>query len=374
MLRVIRMTARGTACALALSLGAAGAAFAQNEGTTERGGPEVPVTRVGTRGAAFLGIPIGARANALAGAGSVVTQGIEGLFYNPAAAAEIESLSAGLHYMEVYRGTGIEQFFVGAAFPLLGGTFGVTVNSLTSGDIPRTTETTPSGENVGVGPVFDWTSNAVALHYGRRITDRLIMGAAFKYITEGIQGARAEWPAADVGLRFVTGLYGTTIGGSILNIGGESRMRGNLITANVTAAQEVFETERQVAGELQTHAAALPTAFQFGVAVDLTGAPHALFSTDPRHRASVLLELRDAMDTDMQPTLAVEYGFNEFAFVRVGNRWFNENFANREFMDGFSYGLGLRVPAFGRQFELDYGYARLGVLNDRHVVSFQFNW
>lgn len=358
--------------ALALSLGAAAPAAAQNFGTGERAAPERPITRVDTRGASFLDIPVGGRANALAGAGSVVTDGIDALYWNPAAAGSVTSLTAGLSYSEVFSGTGIEHYYVGMLLPLAGFTVGVTVNSLTSGEIPRTSETTPSGESTGVGPTFDFTATAIGMHLGRQITDRLVVGGAVKYIGEGIQGARASWVGADLGIRFETGLYGTRIGGSILNIGGASRMRGNLVTANISVAQEVFAVERGLAVDLSTHLASLPTAFQFGVAMDLAGAPQALLGSDPRHKATVMFDLRDGTNTPMQPLIAVEYGFNDFAFIRAGKRWENDDFANHETAHGLSGGLGLRLNALGRTFEIDYGYMNLGILNERHVFSFQF--
>lgn len=362
----------GIAAAIALSLGCTTTALAQNFGSGELTAPQDPVTRAGTRGAAFLEIPVGGRSTGLAGAGTVIAEGIEALYWNPAAAASVRSIMAGISYSEVFRGSGIEHYYVGMLLPLGNFTFGVTVNSLSSGDIPRTTETTPSGDNVGVGGFFDWTASAVGLQVGRQITDRLVVGAAVKYISEGIQGARASWVGADLGLRFQTGLYGTTIGGSILNVGGASRMRGNLVTANVAVAREVFAVERPIAVDLETHAATLPTAFQFGIGMDLSGAPQALFGTDPRHRATLLFDVRDANNTAMQPLVALEYAFNDFAFVRAGKRWDNEDRARHEFSHGLSGGLGVRFNALGRRFDLDYGYMNLGVLNERHVFSFQF--
>jgi hypothetical protein len=363
---------RGFAASLALCLGAAGAVEAQNQGQTERLPPEQGVTRVGTRGANFLEIPVGARATALGGAGAVIIDGVHGLHWNPAAAGEIESLTGAFTYMEAYSGTGINHVHLGVALPLLGGAVGVTVNSLNSGEIARTHETRPSGEDVTVGGSFEWTASAIALHYGRRITDRLVVGGAIKHIGEGMTAARADWIGADVGVRFVTGLFGTTVGGSIVNIGGASRMSGNMITTQVVRTQEVFPVERNIETVLNTHGASLTTAFQFGVMMDLLGGPQALFTADPRHRAALLFDLRDATDAAMQPVVAMEYGFNEFAFVRFGKHFANEEFANHDFSRGLSAGAGLRVDAFGRRIDLDYGYMNLGVLNDRHVFSFQF--
>jgi hypothetical protein len=122
-------------------------------------------------------------------------------------------------YAEIFEDSDIEHLFAAALIPFAGGMLGLSVNTLTSGDIPRTVETTPSSENVGIGSVFSWTSTAAGFTYAQLITDRLGFGLTGKWVNEGIDGAEANWFAIDLGVKFNTGLYGTTSGGGDQHLG-----------------------------------------------------------------------------------------------------------------------------------------------------------
>lgn len=366
------MMFRCAAVALGLLLFAGGEAVAQNEGQIEIIGPDEPVTRVATRGANFLEIEIGARANALSGAGTVVSEGVHALYWNPAGVAGIESFSVGGSYQELYEDTGIEQFYLGAALPILGGVLGVNVNSLSSGDIPRTTESTPSGALVGLGPTFDWNATAIGTYYARRITDRLQLGGGFKFISEGIERATADYFAVDLGAKFSTGIYGTTLAASVGNLGPSGEFSGSLIESTISETnQDVFETGRELEFQFDTRSAELPTYFRIGFATDLSGGANALVSTNPDHRVTTYLDFFDSVDTDIQPTVALEYAFRDIVFLRGGKRWYNETFADRDFADGLSGGFGVRLPLLGRSASFDYAYTSLGALENKQIFSFE---
>jgi hypothetical protein len=373
MWRQFRAVALSGTVVLAL-FGTGGSLRAQEEGETIQPRPDIPTTRVGTRGASFLEIPVGARASALAGAGTVVSEGVHALYWNVAGTAELESFAFGVSYADLYGASGIKQTFIAATLPLLGGNVGVSLNQLTSGDIPRTREEIPSGEDPTIGNVFDWTSSAAGLHYARMITDRLAVGATGKFIQEGIDDAKASWFAADVGLKFRTGLMATTVAAAVVNLGGRARMEGALAEEHVAASVEYFETDREIAIKKQTTDVSLPTLFRFGIQTDVTGTPEALLSGDPKHRVLALVDILDATDTDIEMTVAMEYSFNELFFARAGKRWFNEEFADRDFADGLSWGLGVRIPAFGRGLAFDYAYTDQGNLDNTQVFSFEFGF
>ncbi len=374
MWRHSRVLAVSGAFALGLLLVSGGQLRAQEEGETILPDPDNPNTRVGTRGATFLAIGVGARANALAGAGTVLTEGVHALYWNVAAAASTEGFNFGFSYADLYGGSGIEHFYVAGMLPILGGVFGVSVNQLTSGDIPRTTAERPSGDDPTVGSTFDWSSSAVGGHYARLITDRLALGATVKFIQEGIDNARADWVALDVGVKFATGLLGTTVAATVANLGGRAQMRGSLIEEIAESGLEVFETDRDITVELQTNDIELPTVFRFGIRTDLTGTPEALLSTQPEHKVVALGEFRDAVDTDIETVIAFEYSYRDLFFVRGGKRWFNESFAQRDFDDGLSGGLGILIPALGRRLALDYAYTSLGQLDNTQIFSVEFGF
>lgn len=375
MLRKLLGIFPGVAAFLLLMLVGGGELWAQNEGDQELADPDQPVTRVANRGGTFLALGVGARANALSGAATAISDGVDALYWNPANVALEEAWAIAFSYAEIFENSDIEHFYAGVLVPFAGGTLGASLISLSSGDIPRTVETTPSTQNVGVGSTFDWGSSAMGITYARMITDRLGVGGTLKWVNEGIDNAEANWVAGDIGVTFETGLYGTTIAAAATNISGKARMEGSLIQQNRTAAAEVFETGRTIGVNLDTEELALPTSFSFGLQVDLAGTPEALLTPDPRHNLAALADFRDATDTDIQTMLALEYSYNEILFVRGGKKWFNENLSEREFSDGLSAGFGVKLPVLGRHFSFDYGYTWLVEGLDRiQVFSFEYGF
>ncbi len=349
-----------------------GALQAQREGDELLPLPDEPNTRVGTRGANFLSIGVGARAQGLGGAGTVMSEGVSALYWNTASIALLEGFSAGVSYADLYANSGISHIFAGGTLPFLNGAIGVSFIALTSGDIPRTSEEIVSGDDPVRGPLFDWTSRSVGLHYAARVTDRLAVGGALKFISEGIEGAKANWVGGDLSVHFETGLWGTTLAGSLLHVGSEANFEGDLVEQNVTAADELFPTQRPIRVARKTQDLQLPTVFRFAVRTDLTGTPEALLSPDPRHRVAVVVELADAVDTDVQPIVGAEYSYRELVFLRAGKRWFNENRSDWGASDGLSVGGGLRVPFAGRHLAFDYAFTDMGILEHVQVFSFEF--
>ena len=188
----------------------------------------------------------------------------------------------------------------------------------------------------------------------------MALGGTGKWVNEGIDGAEANWFAVDVGVKFSTGLWGTTLAAAATNISGTAKMSGALVEQRRTANSETFpETQRTIDFDLTTSDLRLPTNFAFGVQVDLTGTPEAIIAPDPRHRLAGLLDIADATDTDVQAKIALEYSYNGLLWIRGGKRWFNEEGSGREFSDGLSGGFGLRVPFLGKQLAIDYAYTKL---------------
>lgn len=357
---------------VALALPGVGSAQSQGEGLPAL--PGEPNTRVGTRGANFLEIGVGARALALAGAGATLQPGVFGMYWNPAGIGHLESFGAGFSYSSLYGDLGIDYFFIGGAIPFLGGMVGTAFASLSSGEMTRTTEQFPDGGDPQFGSVFDWTSSYAGAYYGRRITDRLVLGGGLKFITEGTDGASAQYVAFDGGVTFVTGLYGLRLGAAVANVGSESRFSGRDIDRIIEDAEQIFgSTRRDLQINLDTRQASLPTLFRFSVLLDLTGTPEALVQA-PGHGLNVALDFTDANDTDLETAMGAEYNYRELVFVRVGKRFFNEDRTEgfRGFAHGLSFGGGLGLSAAGRKLSVDYAYVDMGELDNVQVISVEF--
>src|SRR5215212_6391856 len=172
-----RSIVRGVMAALAAGALPAAAQDTPEGGRQEQPDPRRPPTRQGTRGANFLQIGIGARANAMSGAAVSFIDGPVAMYWNPAGLAATEYLSVAATRQSLYTDLDISQSYAGLALPALGGVLGVSFNSLNSGALYRTTDSLPGGNDPISGAEFTWGSMAIGLSYARRLTDRLDLGA-----------------------------------------------------------------------------------------------------------------------------------------------------------------------------------------------------
>lgn len=380
--------------AMALFLGVQ-AGMAQNTGTGNVADPDNPNTRVGTRGANFLQIGIGARAQAMAGAGATLQSGTFAMYWNPAALGDISSFTVGFSYSALYSDLDIDYFYFGGALNFLGGVLGANFANLNSGDIQRTTEEFPDGGDPIFGSVFDWNSTFFGGYYARPITDRLMVGAGIKFIQEGITDAKAEWVAFDAGVTFRTGLLGIELGATAQNLGGESSFGGAATLRNLDSDDQIFgQVGRDLEAEFNTQDLSLPTLFRFTVLVDVVGSAESWVQTPTQdHGLDIALDLTDAVDTDIQAAVGLEYNFRQIAFLRGGKRWLNEDQRTgdierqlgldvddpaffrqddfRDFWDGVSFGGGLKLGVLGQYATFDYAYIDRGELENIQVFSFE---
>lgn len=330
-----------------------------------------PPSRQGTRGANFLNIAVGARANAMAGAVVGSSEGSAAWYWNPAGAATAEVFTAGFTRQAMYQDLDIALNFFGVSIPALGGVIGAHATSLNSGDIQRTDEANPAGSSV-TGSTFDWTSTAVGVGYARRLTDRLNLGATVKFVSEGMTNARASWAAIDAGTQFRTGLYGLSIGAAISNIGGSARMKGSLVERGINT-DEVSPQITDI--ELRTRDMDLPTNFRFSVTSDLLGSSESLLGSrlGAAHQLTGEAAFSDAIDANLQTAFGLEYTWNQRFFLRGGKRFFNDERATGgRGLYGLSGGAGLRIPlGEQRAVRFDYAYTSFGDLENVQVFTFE---
>ena len=369
----MRINARTLLWAAALCAAPAGSLLAQ---AADLPGAILPSTdnppnRQGTRGANFLEIGVGARENALGGAAGSLSEGPTAWYWNPAAVVNVEGFSVVASRQNLYPDLDIAHNYVGVAIPFFGGVAGVSFTSLNSGDIPRTTVNDPFGDAT-VGTTFQWTSTEVGLGYARRLTDRLELGGQIKAIGEGVSDARSNWVGLDLGTRFRTGLYGLAIGAAVQNVGPNSRMRGQLINRNVNTDR--FNNQNTKVA-LRTKDTELPTMFRFSVESDLFGRASSLFGSGNKNNSlRGEVAFNQAIDTDVQAAIGLEYAFSNLVFLRGGKRFYNDGRATGSTAQyGLSGGGGLRLPIGSERFlQFDYAYTSMGDLQNVQVFTFSF--
>lgn len=373
-IRPLRLAAVVVASATTL---AASALPAQVGGTILQPGRDEGTTRVATRGAAFLSLGVGARALALAGAYTATAADLSATYWNVAGLGDVGTATGFASHERLYGNSGLTNSFVAGALPAFGGVLGLSFTAFSSGDIDRTTEYYPDGGDPALGATVAWNATSIGVHYARAFTDRLTAGATIKQATEGIEFASATWRAADVGVRFRTGLAGSTLGFSINNLGTSAAMDGPGVRRRLAQRNDPsFPTNRPLDITLRAQRLQLPTQLRFGVQTDLVGGAESLFGNrfGPSHSVMLVGDVTDAVDTGIMPAFAAEYGFRGRVFLRGGGRWLNDDRIAQGSGISYTAGGGVMVPVAGRRFLLDYAWRNFGELNDNQVISFQFGY
>jgi hypothetical protein len=363
--------------AVAAATLAARPAAAQGSGTIDVPSRNESVTRVATRGAAFLSLGVGARALALAGAFTATASDLSAAYWNPAGLGEVTTASGFASHEKLYGNSGLTNTFVTGVIPAFGGAFGVSFTGFSSGDIERTTEFYPEGGDPALGQTVTWTGTSVGVHYARQFTDRLTAGGTLKRASEGIEFASATWYAADFGVRFRSGIAGSTLGFTVANLGSSARMGGPAIQRRLTQrADPQFPTGRPLDIGLRPQQLQLPTALRFAVQTDILGGAESLMGAryGADHTLALVGDVSDAIDTGIMPAMAAEYGFKHKLFLRGGGRWLNDGRLGQGSGISYSAGGGVVVPVANRRFVLDYAWRNFGALNDNQVISFQFGY
>lgn len=371
----MRKTSLHRLAAVILVLGWSAQLHAQGlPGSTIVPGDDDRTTRVGTRGANFLHIPIGARANALGGAAIASIDGPTALYWNPANIATREGLSAAVSYMRLYGNSGISEIAAAVTVPVGQGAIGLSVQQFSSGEMMRTTERAPQGNDPVFPGNFEWKGTAIGAHYARNVTDRLTAAVGARVVQEGIDLANNSFFGFDVSTRFRTGLYGLSVAASIMNMGSTGNFDGPAVEREIDQPRYNGQpTGRDIPVAFNTRDVQMPTTFNFGLLSQLYGDPEALFGQNPDHGLTVEVAFRDAIDTDLQTSIGVEYAFQRRVFARVGKKFFNEQHAPWDFQDGFGFGGGVNVPILGRRLTIDYGYVIMGELQNNQVLTFDIS-
>lgn len=335
-------------------------------------------SRVGTRGANFLEIGLGARAMGMAGAYAALAEGLPALYWNLAGTADAPGVAGGINYSQLYGKDGFDFVWGGAVMPVGGGVVGLQVGQMGSGNIPRTSFEYPQGGDPTVGSTFNFTSTMATVSYARRLTDRLSVGLGAKFASEGIQNAKANYFGGDFGIKFRTGLYGTTLGASLANVGSSGRYTGQAVESNTfnTFVPGILRVN------LFTQTMEMPTIFRFSVMTDVLGGPDALLSQSSGFGTlRAVGEFANAIDTDLQSALGAEYGWRNMVFLRVGKRWLNESYTGSDrgqgltdFSRGLGMGGGVRLPFAGRHIQFDYAWQGTGELPANNHFSFEFGF
>ena len=313
------------------------------------------VSKVGTAAAAFLEIPVGARAVGMGGAFVGTSDDVTALYWNPAGIARLDRSEAMFTHTEWIADMQFD--YAGLALSLEEfGWVGLSFTSLSMGDMLVRTVDRPEG----TGEVFDAGSFAVGVHYARSLSEKFSIGFTAKYISERIWNMEAGAFALDVGTLFVTNfLNGMRIGAAVSNFGTDMKLEGrdartfHPVDPNNTGGND------RIPQNIEMDSWHLPLNFQFGVAVDA-------INTDD-HLLTLALDALHPTDNYESINVGGEYSFQRMFFVRGGY----QSLFLTDAEGGLSLGTGILAPLFGETMNarVDYAYTDFGRLQAVHVLA-----
>lgn len=296
----------------------------------------VPVTAAGpgTTSDEFLRVAVGPRPEAMGEAYTAAANDILSLYWNPAGLAALPTQQLFLMHNFWLAQIGTET--LAFAQPLASGAaVGAGVSALTS---PGSARTDSQGTLLGGGDVSSLGA-AFTFTYADRWrwgdvspSQRLWWGASLKILGEQVAGNRGSTAGLDLGLRYeVPGwvVRGLTLAVAAQNLGPSQHLAGAASSLPATLRAGVF-WPAWMNGE---HA----------IALSVDGGQ----SLGLRFRASA----------------GAEYAFREMIFARLGYKITGYD------VEDVTAGGGLRLPAGGYLWQLDYSFSPSVVLGSSHRIS-----
>jgi len=296
--------------------------------------------KVGTVGAQFLKISVGARGAGMGGAYESVANDVTAMFYNPSGLVYVENMSAFLSHTAWLADMGFEALALAKKIPNFG-VVGFGIGYLGSGDIERTTVESPDG---GIGN-FSTEHWFASVSLARRLTDKFSVGGNVKFIRERLDDENSNAWATDLGVTYLTGFKSLRMAMSVRNFGPEIQLSGEYCD---------LDNGQPLANPSEYLPYHFPMTFKLGAA----------------------MELAENEDYRLTGAVDVEHPNDNLERLRVGL----EGAVWKKFMlrSGYAFNHDTESLAFGAGFLLnnmsvDYSYTDYGILDWVHRFDFIFN-
>lgn len=303
---------------------------------------------LGTSGAQFLQLPVGARSEAMAGAVVGLADDASAIFWNPAGIVKVNNVQAHFSYMNWF-----DLFDFNAASLVYNagdiGAFGASMVILTTDEMEITTEEQPNG----TGRFFDAGDLALAFTYAKYLTDRFSVGISFKYINQRIWNESASGFAFDIGTQYRLDFQNLTIAMCMTNFGADMKFDGSDLDFTYRKDDD-YPVSRLVPSRLSTQEYPLPLNFQVGIGFDvfeyefikMRGAIDVVHPNDNSERAQ----------------FGTEVSFFDRFYLRGGYKY---NYDDQD----LTFGAGANVPLGGTAIYFDYAYSLYDILPSVHRIS-----
>jgi len=276
---------------------------------------------VGTCGAQFLKIGIGAKPMGMGGAASAASDA-SGLYWNPAGIASLEKKEVLFQHTQWFMDTSIE--FLGAAIPVGSKVLGFSFTYLKIDDFEERTEDTSK-------PIssFNASDSAVGITYAKKMGS-VNWGGTVKAIQSKIKNYTSNTViAADVGFQ-----------------------KKGMFIAGKPAALALILKDYGTKIKLNTKPDNLPSVIKLGMAMEVSP------------QIKVAADINLPRDNEVNLNIGLEYKLPVKAVdfpVRVGYKTLNDF----DTIDGFSAGFGIGTGAYS----FDFAWVPYGDFDDTYRIS-----
>ncbi len=316
-------------------------------------------SKVGSRGALFLKIGVGARAFALGDAFVAMGSGPELAYWNPGKLSFLKQTGVAFSHYNWFAG--IKYEYISAVMPFgLYGALGLQLGYLNYGSIPVTTIQDPDNSS---GDTYGAHDAVIGVTYSRRFTDKFGFGITFKGVFQSIWDMSSKGMALDLGSYYETGWKNLVLGLSLQNFGTSMKFSGkNLETTMVDPAwADSFGWNGEpLPVSIITEDYDMPLMFRLGLSMKVT--PDLSVAMDLIHPSDGLEKLCFGAEYSLKNLLALRLGY----IYDMDRTQFD---TLDSILEGFSAGFGLKKVYIGRTISIDYGLRNYGRLSFVHVLS-----
>lgn len=317
--------------------------------------------RAGSAGATQLLINPWARSNGWSLANTSTLEGAESMFGNVAGLAQVRKTEILFTNTNWLSGSGVKINAIGFGQKLgETGVLGISITTLSFGDIPVTTVDQPEG---GLG-TFSPTQANIGLSYAKSFSNSISGGLLVRMVSESIANVRASGVCFDAGIQYVTGpTENIHFGISLKNVGPAMQFSGDglAVQALLTGGTNTMTMQSRSADF------ELPSMMNIGMAYD--------FHLSELNRITLAGNFTSNSFTRDQFIIGAEYAFKKMLYIR-GGYVYEKNATNSDLREtvftGPSGGISVDFP-FGQDkksvFAIDYAYRATQPFSGVHSIG-----
>ncbi len=309
-------------------------------------------SKTGTSIGQFLLIEPSAQFAGMGNAAASLGSGLNGAFYNPAAAATIEGHEVLFTHSAWFAGISYDYAAAALRLPNDGRVY-ATVTALGSGDIDVRTVAQPAG----TGERYTASDVAIGVGYAAPVTDRFMVGGQITYAQETVWHVSASAMCVNVGTVYRLAPEGLHMGASVSNFGTRAKYSGRDLRILYDQDPTRFGDNGTLPGVVFTESFSLPVLLRLGLGYPLRlGADNVLHvAADAFHQSDNTESVSVGSQFTLRNVLAFRAGY--------------QNLFQEDSEVGLTLGAGVRAQTEIVDATVDYTWADHGRLGSTHRVS-----